>query len=93
MQLLLGVAAFLLGTNSYRTAIEKTKTANDRRIVAKQPVAMQFMKMSEEPLDVVGGVRAFDVPRQLHTLPSRVSRSRRFRGFWGGGDRVHVVSG
>jgi hypothetical protein len=51
--LALGVAALLLADDDHRAALETGEAADDRRVVGVHAVAVQLLKVGEQPLDVV----------------------------------------
>ena len=69
MELLLGIAAFLLADNHHRLAIEECHARDDGRIVGEGAVAMQFHEVREQTLDVVQAVRTLWMPGKLHPFP------------------------
>ena len=78
MQPLLGVAAFFLCNDGDRPVFELGHAGDDRRIVAEIAVAVDFLEIREQALQVIDGVRPFGVPRELDALPGWV-RNRALR--------------
>ena len=77
-QFLLGVPPLLLADHHYGPAFEERETGHDGGIVAEAPVAVDFVEIRENPLDVVERMRPLGMPRQQHALPRRVfGRGRR----------------
>ena len=71
-QLLLGVAAFLLGHNRHRATREVRQAGHNRGIVAKRPVAMNLLEVRQQTLDIIERVRPLGMTGQQYALPSRV---------------------
>ncbi len=71
-QLFFGVPAFLLADDHHGLTFKKTHASDDRLVISKQTISMQFFEIGEERLDVVAGVRPLGVPRNLDTLPAWV---------------------
>ena len=61
--LLLGVAAFLLRHDHHRSALEPGHSCDNRRVVPKHPVAMDFLEIGAEPLDIVQRMRPLRMAR------------------------------
>ena len=70
---LLGVAALLLRDHHHRLRIEPAHAGDDGVIVAEGAVAMQFVKIGEQTLDVIERVRTLGMARELHALPARIA--------------------
>ncbi len=71
MDLLLGIAAFLMPDHHARHAVEPRHAADDGGVVAVAAVAVQLVKVGEDSSDVVERVRALRMPRDLRDLPRR----------------------
>ena len=69
IELLLGIAAFLFADQQHGLAVEPAHAANDGRIVAEKAVAVDFLKVGQNALDVVERVRALGMARVLDALP------------------------
>ena len=68
-QALLRVPPFLMSDDGYRPALKFRQPADNRLIVAKVPIAVQFHKIGEERSNVIQRVRPLRVPRDLRALP------------------------
>src|SRR5262249_3531515 len=66
---LLGVAAFLFTYYHDRALFKPRHPGHNRRIVAKCAIAVYFLKIRKNTLDVIERVRTFGVPRQLNSAP------------------------
>jgi hypothetical protein len=70
-QVLLGVTAFLLADYYHRPSPQAGPSADDRGIVAVEPITPQLHKRREAGLEVIQGVGPARVPRHLHALHGR----------------------
>ena len=66
---LLGVASLLLADYRHRSALEFRQAGNQRSVVSKRTIAVQFDKIGKQQRDVVGQIRAQRMPRNLGALP------------------------
>ena len=57
VNLLLGVAPFLMADHQYRLAVQPRQPADDGMIVGEGAVAVQFLKVGEQSFHIVQGVR------------------------------------
>ena len=71
VELILGVASLLMPDHHDRLAAETRQATDDRGILRKQTVALQFLEISKNVLEVVQGVRPLRMPRDLRDLPRR----------------------
>ena len=69
MQLLLRVAAFLLADDHHRLAVEEGHARDDGGIVGEGAVAVNFLEIREQTLDVVEAVRTLWMAGKLHPFP------------------------
>src|SRR5439155_24060646 len=69
--LLLGMARLLMANYHDLFAMEARDPANNRWIVGKAAVAVNFAPVGKNPLDVVESVRTLRMPRQFGFLPRR----------------------
>ena len=60
-----------MADHHHRLIIEAGHAADDRRIVGKRTVAVQFLKTAEQALNVIERVGALRVTRDLGDLPRR----------------------
>src|SRR6267378_2665020 len=67
--LLLGIASLLMADYNHRLAVETGKTSDDRRIVGKRAVAVQFLEIGKQRGGVIERVRTLRVSRHLSDLP------------------------
>src|SRR5262249_14220438 len=66
VQLLLGVAPFLLAHHHDRPAFEESRAAHDGRIVGIQAIAVDFLEIRKDTLDVIERMRALGVTGELY---------------------------
>src|SRR6186997_836158 len=71
---LVDVAPLLLADDHDRLAAETPEAGDERRVLGASPVAVQLDKVLEESLDVVEGVRALRVARQVDGPPDLLVR-------------------
>lgn len=69
-ELLLGVAALLLADDQDFLVIEFGEAADHGFVVGIAAIAVEFDPISKDQLDVIQGVRALGMARQLHPLPA-----------------------
>ena len=74
VELLFGVAAFLLADQHDGLAVEPAHAADDGRIVAEKAVAVDLLKVGQDALNVVERVRPLGMARVLDSLPGGLSR-------------------
>ena len=67
---LLRITAFLMPDNHHRNPFQLGKATDDRRIISKGPIPVEFMKILEHHLDIVEGVGAQGMTGKLRNLPS-----------------------
>ena len=72
VELLLGVAALLLGHDHDGPAFEAGQAGDNGGIVAEGAVAVDLLKIGEDALDVVERVGALGVAGELHPPPRRM---------------------
>src|SRR6185437_13085876 len=65
------VAALLVPDHHHRSSDDACQAAYDGRVVGIHPVASEFVKLVADHRDVIVGVRAPRVARQLRDLPGR----------------------
>src|SRR5437867_4950215 len=88
MQLLLGVASFLFAHNHDRAAFEECRAANDGRVIAVKPIAVNLLKIGEKALDIVECMGALGMTRELDPLP----RLRTGSAQWGFRQRLFSLN-
>ena len=66
---LFGFAPFLVADNHYRTPVQTRNPADDSFIVSIGTVTGQFVEFVESQADIIQGVRATWMARQLRNLP------------------------
>ncbi len=76
---LTGITTFLMTNHHQRAAINPRQATNQRRIVSKGTVAMQFDKIGHQMFDVIQGVRALRMARHLRHLPGTQLAENRAR--------------
>src|SRR5690606_19834924 len=64
-----GVAALLVADDHHRAAVDAAQPADDRRVVGVGAVAGQLLELVAHHPDIVPGVRAHRMARQLRDLP------------------------
>ena len=69
VQLLLGIAPFLMPDHHDRTPLESRDTGDDRGIVRVTAVAVQLFKLGEQGLDIVQRIGPLWMAGQLGYLP------------------------
>src|SRR5438552_2708827 len=69
--LLLGIASLLMADHDHRLAVETGKTSDDRRVVRKRAVAVQFLEIGKQRGGVIERVRTLRMPSHLSDLPRR----------------------
>ena len=77
----LGVAAFLRADDHDAVFAQPGKAADHRAVLGKQPVAVQFLKIGERPVEVIQRVGPLGMPRQLDALPGGEVRENLPPGF------------
>ena len=70
-QILFRIAAFLLADHHHTMVVDRGQSADDRVVVGKTPVAVQFDEAGRDALQVIQHVRTLRVAGQLHALPGR----------------------
>ena len=70
LELLLGVAALLMADYHYRLALEEAVAAHYGGVVTVGPVAVDFLEIGDEPLEVVKGMGTLGMASELDSLPS-----------------------
>ncbi|OPY04768.1 MAG: hypothetical protein A4E61_00562 [Syntrophorhabdus sp. PtaB.Bin184] len=70
------VLAFLMAEDRHVDSFEAGETGNERRVVLELPVPVQLHEVGEKTADIIEGVRAVEVPRELGALPVRQFRVR-----------------
>jgi hypothetical protein len=73
---LLGVAALLVAQHHAGLAVEARQPAHDGQVVGKVAVAVQFLEVGEDLVDVVQRVGPLRVARDLRHLPGRQAGCR-----------------
>ena len=68
---LLGVAALLVAQHHAGLAVEARQAADDGQVVGEVAVAVQFLEVGEDLVDVVQRVGPLRVARDLRHLPGR----------------------
>ena len=66
---LFGIAPFLMPDDHARLAIETRKTADNGLVICVSTVAMQLMKIGEDFIHIVHGVRTLRMTGNLRYLP------------------------
>jgi hypothetical protein len=77
---LLRVAPLLVADHHHRAAGEPGRAAHQGRVLGEEPVAVQLDELLEQRADVVEGVRALGVARELDPIPGRELRPGRAVG-------------
>ena len=68
-QILLGVAALLLADDHHAALVDRRQPADDRMVVGKAAVAVQFDEIGRDALQVIEHVGPFRMPGELDALP------------------------
>src|SRR6184192_1223696 len=71
MDFFLRVTAFLMADDHARLAVEARESADDRRIVGIDAIAVQLAKVAEQRIDVIERVGPLRMTRDLRDLPGR----------------------
>src|SRR5262249_3996960 len=74
MDLLLGIASLLVSDHQDLFALKTRHAAEQRRIIAKAPVAMDFAPIGTDVLDIVKSVGSLSVAGQFRLLPGSKAR-------------------
>jgi hypothetical protein len=69
VDLFLGVAPLLVANDHHRLAVEARQPADDGMVVGKGAIAVQFLEIGEDVLDVVERVGPLRMARHLGDLP------------------------
>ena len=69
VNLLLGVAGFLMANHHYVIAMKTCHAANDGRIIGVTAITVDFAPVGEDTLDVIQGIGTLRMPCQFCFFP------------------------